>query len=397
MGKLQIIGLVREANYVRQMCASPMTAAQRQDLRNRVQRTLLQINAICNRHGVRPSQLPAPSRRAYEFLLKLDLDRLLATANIPQEYEPQKHLPGTVRLSGLRAFLDNLLDDLACQAHMGKLDTAAMLRIVQQTNQRLEHHLIHNELKPGHLKTESRDLVAWFRYFAQPENMDRYMEAVPRAQAVFWAIPGANERWKAPLLVHFRPSGRLYCWRVVTNGTRMVLPTPMICFDDVTFGHLGCMMLGNRCQLPAINTAMLSKPYQSIRTAMDEASGRVERAEGMTHNLAEVFDEVNRRYFGGGMARPKLSWTRQLTGRRFGHYNFAHDVVSISSTLDRLEVPRFVIEHVMHHELLHKKHGSRWNGSQRRCHTAEFKAEERTFERFEEADKFLNALSRRMH
>ena len=171
----------------------------------------------------------------------------------------------------------------------------------------------------------------------------------------------------------------------------------MICFDDVTCGHLGRMMLGNRQHLPAVNAAMLSHPYQSIRTAMDEAAGRVEHTKGMTYDLAEVFDDVNRRYFGGSMSRPKLSWTRRLTGRRFGHYNFAHDVVSISSTLDRPDVPRFVIEHVMHHELLHKKHGSRWNGSQRRCHTPQFRVEERTFEQFQEADKFLNALSRRMH
>lgn len=397
MGQLRIIGLVREASYVRQICASPMTAAQRQDLRNRVQRTLSQINAICSRHGVRPSQLPAPSRRAYEFLLRLDLDRLPVTTDMPQGHEPQKHLPGSIRLSGLRTFLDNLLDDLARQVHMGKLDTAATLRRVQQTNQRLENDLSRNELKPVHLRTESRDLVAWFRHFARPENMDRYVEAVRRAQAVLWAIPGANERWEAPLLVHFRPSGHLYRWRVGTKGTRMVLSTPMICFDDVTFGHLGYMMLGNRRHLPAITAAMLSEPYQSIRTAMDEASGPFERTEGMTYDLAKVFDEVNRRYFGGGMSRPKLRWTRRLTGRRFGHYNFAHDVVSISSTLDRPEVPGFVIEHVMHHELLHKKHGSRWNGSQRRCHTPEFRAEERTFERFEEADEFLNALSRQMH
>lgn len=395
MRQLRITGLVREANYVRQICSSPMTVAQRDSLKSRVQRTLSEIDGICSRHGVRPSQLPAPSRRAYEFLLKLDVDALPMTT-APQEHQLQKHLPGSVRLIGLRAFLDGLLDDLARQVHMGRLNAAAMLRVVQQTAQRLDHHMSCNEFKPGHLRTESRDLVAWFRYFAQPQHMDAYMQAVRRAQAVFGTMLEANSRWKLPLLIHFRPSSHLYRWRPDPRGTRMILSIPMISFNEATFNHLGRMMLGDRQHWPAVNAAMLSQSYQSVRTAMDEAAGRVERTHGMAYDLAEVFEEVNRRYFNGGMARPTLSWTRRLTGRRFGHYNFAHDVVCISSTLDRPDVPRFVIEHVMHHELLHKKHGSKWNGSQRRCHTREFRAEERTFERFEEADKFLNALSRGM-
>lgn len=395
MRQLRIAGLVREASYVRQMCSSPMTAAQRDSLKNRVQRTLSEISGICSRHGVRPSQLPAPSRRAYEFLLKLDVDNL-PTTTAPQEHQLQKHLPGSVRLIGLRAFLDGLLDDLARQVHMGRLDAAAMLRVVQQTAQRVDHHMSRNEFKPGHLRAESRDLVAWFRYFAQPQHMDAYLQAVRRAQAVFGAMLEATSRWKAPLLIHFRPSSHLYRWRPEPSGTRMILSTPMICFDEAAFGHLGRMMLGDRQHWPAVNEAMLSQPYQSVRTAMDEATGRVERTRGIVYDLAEAFEEVNRRYFSGGMARPKLNWTKRLTGRQFGHYNFAHDVVCISSTLDRPDVPRFVIEHVMHHELLHKKHGSKWNGSQRRCHTREFRAEERTFERFEQADEFLNSLSRRM-
>jgi len=138
----------------------------------------------------------------------------------------------------------------------------------------------------------------------------------------------------------------------------------------------------------------MSEAFQAVRTALDQAAGAVEHTSGMTHDLSEVFDGVNRRYFDGQMPRPKLRWTKRLTGMRFGHYNFAHDVVCISSTLDRPDVPRFVIEHVMHHELLHKKHGSKWSGSQRRCHTREFRAEERVFERFDDADKFLNFLSR---
>jgi hypothetical protein len=396
MRQLRIKGLVGEVNAVRQACTSPMTPAQREDLKIRVHHTVSQVDEICRQHRVRPSQLPAPTRRAYEFLLKLDLNSLPPATVASGEQKMQRHLPGSIRLTGLRTFLDGLLDDLARQTHLGRLDAAAMLRVVQQTAYRLDHQMGRDELKPGHLRAESRELAAWFRYFAQSQHMERYVQSVRRAQAIFASLPRAAGRWRLPLLVHFRPSSHLYRWRMTSAGTRIVLSTSMIGLEDEALGALGRMMLGDRRHWPAVHEAMLSEPYQSVRTAMDEAAGKVERTRGMAYDLAMVFDEVNRRYFGGCMARPKLIWTKRLTGRQFGHYEFAHDVVCISSTLDRPDVPPFVVEHVMHHELLHKKHGSKWSGSRRRSHTSEFRSDERTFERFEEADRFLQSLSRRM-
>ena len=82
-----------------------------------------------------------------------------------------------------------------------------------------------------------------------------------------------------------------------------------------------------------------------------------------------------------------------LTGTKFGHYEFVHDQLCISSTLDRPDVPAFVIDHVMHHELLHKKHGFRWQGTRQHTHTHAFRADERTFPHYEEAACFLDQIS----
>lgn len=394
MRQLRISGVVREANVVRRACAAPMTAIQRETLKTRVRDTLSRIDEICRRHGVQPSQLPAPTRRAYEFLRRLDIDRLPPPEATPQEQHSAGHLPGSIRLTGLRSFLDGLLEDLARAVHFNRCDPAATLQVVQQTARRLDQYIDQHALEAGQLKAESRELTAWFRYFAQPQNLDAYLQALRRAQSVLAAQPQAGRRWKLPLLICFRPCSHLYRWRPSPAGTRMVLSTPMISFDRTALAHLGRMMLGDRRCWPAVNEAMLSEAYQTIQAALDRNAGAVEETRGMAFDLAEVFEKVNRRYFDGRMSRPKLRWTDRLTATRFGHYDFARDVVCISSSLDRPDVPRFVVEHVMHHELLHKKHGSRLSGSRRRCHTGEFRAEERTFERFEEADKFLNSLSR---
>jgi hypothetical protein len=46
----------------------------------------------------------------------------------------------------------------------------------------------------------------------------------------------------------------------------------------------------------------------------------------------------------------------------------------------------------MHHELLHKKHGLRWERGRSHAHTGEFRREERMFEKYHEADQYLHAL-----
>lgn len=396
MRQLRISGLVREANFFREACTCPMTSADRETLSRRLTNTLAKIDEICRRHGVSPTRLPGPTRRAYEFLAQLDLSRLPQTETAPPEHHSTQRMPGSIRFTGLRAFLDGLLDDLALAIHAGRCDAAATLRVVQQTAGRLEHYISRNNLAPGHLKPESRELTAWFRYFSDPAHLDTYLCAVRRVQSVLGAMAVGNSRWKTPFLVHFRPGSHLYRWRAAPGGTRVILPAAMVSFDEHALQHLGRMMLGDRRSWPLVNQAMLSEPYQAVRLALEEHSGPAERSRGITCDLAEVFDAVNRRYFGGQMTRPNLIWTRQPTGFRFGHYDFVLDVVCISSTLDRPDVPRFVLEHVMHHELLHKKHGLEWHGTRQHAHTPEFRAEERAFERFSEADQFLQSLSRRM-
>jgi len=95
------------------------------------------------------------------------------------------------------------------------------------------------------------------------------------------------------------------------------------------------------------------------------------------------------------MQRPRLTWNQSITAHKFGHYNYSTDTVMISRTLDHSAVPAFVVDHVMHHELLHKKHGLRWHNGRGHAHTPEFRREERMFPQYAEADEFLRRLATR--
>jgi hypothetical protein len=176
--------------------------------------------------------------------------------------------------------------------------------------------------------------------------------------------------------------------------TRVVLDTPMMTFDEAMLRKLAERMLKQSRHQEEMMAAMTSEPYQQMRADLEAIAGISEQTRGSAYDLSDVFERVNGEYFDGAIPRPRLAWSRTLTGRKFGHYDFVHDQVCISSTLDSPSVPPFVIEHVMHHELLHKKLGLRFHGDRQHAHTPEFREEERRFARYDEADEYLKKIGR---
>ncbi len=115
-------------------------------------------------------------------------------------------------------------------------------------------------------------------------------------------------------------------------------------------------------------------------------------AQGRYHDLDSIFEELNMRFFHGLMARPRMSWSQNKTRRILGHYDPAHNAIIISRIFDHPALPRYVLEYVVYHEMLHLKHPVKLRGSRRCVHSAEFQAEERLFPRAAEAEAYLKRL-----
>src|SRR5947207_12454306 len=114
---------------------------------------------------------------------------------------------------------------------------------------------------------------------------------------------------------------------------------------------------------------------------------------GKVYDLAKLFGELNIRYFGGKLEQPQLSWSRTRTRRILGHHDHAHGTIIISSTLDSLRIPRFVIEYVLYHEMLHVKHPPRVIDGRTSYHGPAFRRDERRFKEFNEAVKWLEKIA----
>jgi len=93
---------------------------------------------------------------------------------------------------------------------------------------------------------------------------------------------------------------------------------------------------------------------------------------------------------------PKLSWSRDRTNRRFGHQDTDHDCIVISRTLDDPNVPEFVLDYVVYHELLHIAiPPRRGRGGRRIVHPREFQQAEAKFPERAEAERWLSKLASR--
>ncbi len=115
-------------------------------------------------------------------------------------------------------------------------------------------------------------------------------------------------------------------------------------------------------------------------------------AVGQTYDLDEVFEAVNSRFFHGLLGRPTLTWSAHVAKRMLGHYDAAHNTIVVSRVFDRPGTPRYAIEYLLYHEMLHLKHPVRVRAGRRCVHSREFQAEERLFPELELAREFLKRL-----
>jgi len=112
--------------------------------------------------------------------------------------------------------------------------------------------------------------------------------------------------------------------------------------------------------------------------------------------LVESFGRVNERLFFGILDQPTIVWGR-ASRRTLAHYSLHTDTIVVSTIFK--DAPQHLLDYVMYHEMLHKKHQFVARGTRNHFHTPEFRADERKFGDTETLEKelttFLRGLGRR--
>ena len=91
--------------------------------------------------------------------------------------------------------------------------------------------------------------------------------------------------------------------------------------------------------------------------------------------LLQSFVRINEQFFYNTMELPNLIWGRDSINK-LGSYDYGTDTVSMSKILkDDLEL----LDYVMHHELLHKKHKFKSKYGRTHAHTKAFRDDEKKY------------------
>jgi predicted metal-dependent hydrolase len=110
---------------------------------------------------------------------------------------------------------------------------------------------------------------------------------------------------------------------------------------------------------------------------------------GKYHDLRDLYDSVNREYFGGvinavitwGSRSPRSSVRR----RTLGSYSERSNIIRINPILDRKTFPRYFVAFIVYHEMLHAALGTQLKGTRRSMHSQEFRKREKLFREYEKA------------
>ncbi len=131
---------------------------------------------------------------------------------------------------------------------------------------------------------------------------------------------------------------------------------------------------------------------QTERIRQSRGKKKISTAQGETYDLDEVFESLNTRFFHGLLGRPMLTWSEHNAKRLLGHYDAAHNTIMVSKVFDRKNTPRYAVEYLMYHEMLHLKHPVKVKAGRRCVHSRDFKAEENLFPELEKAKDYLKRL-----
>jgi hypothetical protein len=203
-------------------------------------------------------------------------------------------------------------------------------------------------------------------------------------------------------------SVEFYSYAGISNTIRMRNGKLLVRLSDVLEGapetvlrSLAHILLSKLYRLPVerthslryrkhVSTHEVSQKSRLVRQI--RGSKRLRSAQGRWYDLDAIFDSLNGRLFHGLLGRPRMSWSQSGARNMLGHYDPAHNVIIISRVFDHFRVPRYAVEYIVYHEMLHLKHPVKVRAGRRCVHSAEFRAEEKLFPHLEAAKRFLRGI-----
>lgn len=314
----------------------------------------------------------------------------------------------TVRVSNLLPFCRKVqeeLQHLSSQQAMGNASwledksITAMQMKIQSKVKRLKDALKKKGCAVSRLPLPSYRAYLWLNFLEEKAHLEQHLRALREFRSVAQealqnqAVIGRLMNPVVKIDIFYLPY--IYQTKKQAGSMQLSIHEALINAPREMKKELALAALrGSKPALRNLRRYCASREYYQMENLMrgrQPAQGSSPR--GRQVDLEEVFEKVNRDYFQGLLEKPQLCWSIRRTYRRLGTYSAQLDQVTISRTLDTLEIPSYVIEYIMYHELLHKKLGVQRANSGKRNHTKAFKELEKHFRHYQEANQYLRTLT----
>ncbi|GAA6615997.1 M48 family peptidase [Scytonema sp. NUACC26] len=293
-----------------------------------------------------------------------------------------------------RAVLQKI-SDLASSPTPNVARVQELLQALMRSVTAIEKICDNQQTTPANLTSSSRQIYSWMKFLTDERNLQLHVQATHRLQHIAQQAFSARGRNSVKVVVEITNLAGLYRSKVGEYFATLIVSEGFInAPDEVLQVLVQAALFGNsRNMTRAMKDFASSEEYSEILMELDLIVEAIaETSTGKHYNLDKLFDKVNEEYFAAKLVKPRLTWSKIHTYRKFGHYEPARDRVVMSLTLDDDRIPEFVVEFVLYHELLHKYHGAKLVNGRRMVHTSEFRTSERQFRLYKEAEEWLREI-----
>jgi hypothetical protein len=130
-----------------------------------------------------------------------------------------------------------------------------------------------------------------------------------------------------------------------------------------------------------------------VRGRARRAPNQIIMTGGDVHDLRDIYDQINAQYFDNKVEAaitwgPRTASVRRRNSIKMGTYALEDRLIRVHRSLDRAFVPRYFVEWIVFHEMLHQVHGVAVKNGRREFHSAAFLADEKRFLHYQRAKQF---------
>jgi hypothetical protein len=285
------------------------------------------------------------------------------------------------------------INQLLLKTAITSASSLAVKSSLHKTTNQIESICDRHQATPAALAAPSRAAYTWMKFLTSESNLQLHLDTLRRANEIGTEIIATHKQGVGEISIELSHGSSLYKCQTIGKLTTLSISEGFIrSSDEVLTAVLHSALVGKtEASNQLIRQFGVSEGCSDVLLELDLiAQVEAETAQGSCYDLDEMFATVDREYF-GNMLKPRLMWSGILSHRKLGHYERTRDRVVLSQVLDDRRIPRYVVEFVLYHELLHKHHGVKWVNGRCLAHTPEFRHSERKFRQYREAESFLKS------